>query len=90
MPKKIAVLARERQEEALRMAIGLTLMDDIVDVYVLDRKLKPTDKNSLNLEMMKELKMAAFTNCRENEGMRYVTVEEIARMLLDYDHILPY
>ncbi|VAX21523.1 hypothetical protein MNBD_NITROSPINAE03-798, partial [hydrothermal vent metagenome] len=29
MEKKIAALIRERQDEALRMALGITLCDDI-------------------------------------------------------------
>lgn len=33
MVKKIAVLVRDRQEEALRMAVGATLKDDVIDVY---------------------------------------------------------
>ena len=40
MQKKIAVLVRERQSEALRMSLGLILVDDQVDVYVLDRKVR--------------------------------------------------
>ncbi len=36
MAKRIAVLVRDRRGEALRMALGLTLMDDAVDVYLLD------------------------------------------------------
>ena len=51
MAKKIAVLVRERQGEALRMAIGLTLRDDIVDVYVLDRPVDATEDNALSIEL---------------------------------------
>jgi hypothetical protein len=38
--KKIAVLIRDRQEEGLRMAVGLTLMDDTVDIFVMDDGVK--------------------------------------------------
>ena len=44
MPKKVAVLVRERQHEALRMAVGMTLDDNEVSVFVMDRKL-PADEN---------------------------------------------
>ena len=90
MEKKIAVLIRDRQGEALRMALGLTLVDDIIDVYVLDEKWSETEQDHLNIELMKEMEMKIYSNCRGNEGAKYRTTEEIARKLLDYDHVLPY
>jgi len=90
MSKKIAVLVRDRQGEALRMSIGLILMDDTIDVYVLDRKVEETEGNTLNIETMKDLDMKLYTNCKDNEGMEYLSTEEIAQKLPEYDHILPY
>ena len=90
MAKKIAVLVRDRQGEALRMAVGITLMDDIIDVYVLDRKVEETEDNDLNLETMKDMEMNVYTNCKENEELEYLSTEEIAEKLLGYNHILPY
>lgn len=90
MTKRIAVLVRDRQFEAMRMAIGITLMDDLVDIYVLDRKIEDTENNSLNLEMMQEMKMPMYTNCAENRETKYLPTEEIARRLTGYDHILAY
>lgn len=90
MSKKIAVLVRERQGDALRMAVGITLMDDTIDVYVLDRQVEETDENALNVETIKDLGMGLYTNYKENADMECLTNEEIARKLLDYDHIIPY
>jgi len=90
LEKKIAVLVRDRQGEALRMSLGLILVDDLVDVYLLDKKLQATEETALYLETMKEMDMQIYTNCRENEGMEYVTVEEIVLKLPQYDHILAY
>lgn len=90
MAKKICVLVRDRQGEALRMAVGETLMDDIIDVYVLDRKVEETEDNTLNVETMKDMEMKVYTNYKENEGLEYLSTEEIALKLLEYDHILPY
>lgn len=94
MEKRIAVLVRDRQFEAMRMAIGITLMDDLVDVYLLDRKIEDTENNSLNLEMMQEMKMPIYTNCAENcsenREMKYLPAEEIAHKLTGYDHVLAY
>ena len=88
--KKIAVLVRDRQGEALRMSLGLILVDDLVDVYVLDRKLQATGETALHLETLKEMDIQVRTNWRENEGMEYLPADEIALSLLRYDHILAY
>jgi len=90
MGKKIAVLVRDRQGEALRMSVGITLMDDTIDVYVLDRKLEKNDDNDLNLETIKDMGMKLATNTKENAGMEYISTEELAQTLLEYDHIVPY
>jgi len=90
MQRKIAVLVRERQSEALRMSLGLILVEEVVDVYVLDRKLQTTGETALHLEILKEMDMQIYTNCRDNEGMEYLPVEAIARKLPQYDHILAY
>jgi hypothetical protein len=90
MSKKIAVLVRDRQDEALRMAVGLTLMDDVIDVYVLDRKVNDTAENALNVETLKDLSMHVYTNDAGNVGMEFCPTEEIAQRLSGYDQILPY
>ncbi len=90
MQKKIAVLVRERTGEALRMALGLILVDDVVDVYVLDRKLQLTQESTLHLETMREMEMKIYTNCRDNADLEYLTTTEIARRLPQYDNILQY
>jgi len=88
--KKIAVLVRDRQAEALRMSLGLILVDDMVDVYVLDRKLQPTAETTLHLETLQEMEMKIYTNYRENADMEYLTTAEIARKFPQYDNILAY
>ena len=90
MQKKIAVLVRDRQSEALRMSLGLILVDDLVDVYVLDAKLQATGEAASHVETIKEMEMQIRTNCRENEGMEYLPTEAIASRLHQYDHILAY
>jgi hypothetical protein len=84
MAKKIAVLVR------VRMSLGLTLVDDIVDVYVMDNKLEQTEQNTSNLELMREMEIKLYSNDNLNEGMEYCSSEDIAQKLLGYDHVLPY
>lgn len=90
MQKTVAVMVRERQDEALRIAVWLTLLDDIIEVYVLDRKLDETENNRLNLETIEMMDINIFTNAKDNEGMEYLSTEDIAKRLLDYDIVLPY
>ncbi len=91
MVKKIAVLVRNRQSEALRMSLGLSLVDDIIDVYMLNENSAETEQDLLNLELMKEMEMKIYSNSRKgDENMEYLSTSEIAHKLLEYDHILPY
>jgi len=39
------------------MSLGLTLLDDVVDVYVIGRKLEDTGENSVQLETIKDMEM---------------------------------
>jgi hypothetical protein len=88
--KRIAVLVRDRQAEALRMSLGLLLLDDAVDVYVLDRPLEQTEETAPHLEAMEEFELKIYTNSEEKEGMERLSTEVIARRLVQYDHVLPY
>ena len=90
MAKKIAVLVGENQDEALRMGVGLTLADDEISVYVLDKKLASNDQNDLNLETMQDLDVSVFTNTSENADLELLTDEEIASRLTDFDHVFMY
>lgn len=88
--KKIAVLVRERQAEAIRMAVGLTLADDAVTVFVMDGKLNMEDEGiALNVETLGDLDVKVFSN---NSGNNFpqMTTEEIAKALPDYDTVIPY
>ncbi len=87
--KRIAVLVRERQAEALRMAVGLTLADDDVAVYVMDNKLDNDEKTNLNIEMLRDLGVRIWSNNPENR-LDYMTMEDIARALVTFDTVIPY
>ena len=90
MAKKIAVLVRDRQAEALRMAVGLTLEDDQVTVYVLDKKIDESDESvSLNIETLNDLDCKIYSNNPEN-NFEQMSTENIAKALVEYDSVLPY
>jgi hypothetical protein len=88
--KKIAVIVRDRQSEALRMSVGLTILNDNVDIFVLDRVLEETEAVRFNLDMIKEMGLKIFTNMRENAGLEFIPLDAVADRLLQYDHVLPY
>ena len=90
MSKKIAVIVRDRQAEALRMAVGLTLEDDEVNVFIMDNKLDDSDEAvSLNVETCNELDVKIYSNNPEN-NFEQMSKEDIARALVNYDTVLPY
>jgi len=90
MSKKIAVVVRDRQSEAMRMAVGITLMDDAIDVYVLDRPLEASGQMDLYLETIEVMEMGLFTNHEANDGMTFVPTAELAERFAAYDHVIPY
>ncbi len=88
--KKIAVIVRDRQAEALRVSGGLTLADDVIDVFILDRKLDKTDPEIAQpLELVSELDLKVYSNNPEN-GYTTMDLEEMAKKLLEYDIVVPY
>jgi hypothetical protein len=90
MAKKIAVVVRDRQAEAFRMAVGLTLDDDEVNVFVMDKKLDASDESvSLNVETCNDLDVKIYSNNPEN-NFEQMSTDDIARALVNYDSVLPY
>lgn len=88
--KRIAMIVRDRQGEALRVAGGLTLVDDTVEVFVLDRKLDAVDPEVARpLELVSELGLKLYSNVVQN-GVETITLEDMAKKLLEYDVVVPY
>ncbi len=88
--RKIAVIVRDRQGEALRVAAGLTLADDTVEVFVLDVKIDKSDPAvAMPLELVNELGLAVYSNNAEN-GYSTLTLEELSKKLIEYDIVVPY
>jgi len=88
--RKIAVIVRDRQGEALRVAGGLTLADDTIDVFILDQKLDRADPAvAAPLELIAELGLAVYSTDAGN-GFPTISLGEMANKLLEYDLVLPY
>lgn len=88
--KRIAMIVRDRQAEALRVAGGLTLVDDIVEVFVLDRKLDAADPEVARpLELVNELELKVSSNVAQ-DGAGTISLEDMAKKLLEFDVVVPY
>ncbi|MFZ5997943.1 MAG: hypothetical protein ACOYW7_10710 [Nitrospirota bacterium] len=89
MKKKVAVIVTDRQQEALRMAVGLTLADNQITVFVMDRRLEIDEGVAMSIEALREMKATIITNTPEN-NFEQMSTEEIARALVEYDAVIPY
>lgn len=79
----------DRQQEALRMSIGLTLADNRVTVFVMERPLEPGEMTDLNLQTLREMDADIFSTIPGN-GLTLLPTDEVSRMLVEYDAVIPY
>ncbi len=89
MDKKIAIIIRDRQSEALRMSIGLTILEDPVEIY-LTKPLLKSGETEIQLEGIREMRIPVYSICSGDGEFENITVEEMARRLLASDNIIAY
>ncbi|HBG93298.1 MAG: hypothetical protein A3J81_08400 [Nitrospirae bacterium RIFOXYB2_FULL_43_5] len=89
MTKKVAVLVRDRQHEALRMALGLTLADNSVSVFIMDTRLASDENIEMSVETLGDMNAKIYSNNPENKFTQMAT-EEIAQALTEYNIVIPY
>ncbi len=89
MAKKVAVLISQNQREGLRMAVGLTLEDNAVSVYLMDKKLETGDDIDLNVETLGDMDGKIYSNNPEN-SFEQMSTDDIARALADHDVVIGY
>ncbi len=88
MEKKIAVIVRERQSEAIRMSVGLTVLDDKVEVFLME-PLKNDPATLSELDGAVEFGMK-FYCLYPDSRFEDIGIEELAERILHYDHVIPY
>ncbi|RZD15851.1 MAG: hypothetical protein EVJ46_06530 [Candidatus Acididesulfobacter guangdongensis] len=95
--KKIAVIISNRQAEALRVAAGLTLLDDAVDIFLLDNRLNTVAEPLIfkNIQMLNMIESVGyFYNFKDDSSFYnkfiFLSNTMIAKKLLDYDYIIKY
>ena len=88
-PKKVAVLVRQNQSEALRVAGGLTLADHDVAVYVLDRSLADTPEVEEQLEVLEFAEIEPINALSGEDGLGdRIDLATLAHRLPSYDAVL--
>jgi len=85
---KIAVIVRDRQGEALRMSIGLTVLNDEVDVFITE-KFKKDESTKTQFEVISDLKLKVYSAVPGSE-FEHISPEGLADKLLEYDRVIPY
>ncbi|MBI5870953.1 MAG: hypothetical protein HZB44_08395 [Actinobacteria bacterium] len=88
--KKVAVLVRDRQGEALRMSLGLILADDEVTVFNLGAPIERNDENNLSIESLEMMDCILYSINDVDEGFQKIIMQDIPAKLVEYDHVLPY
>jgi hypothetical protein len=89
MMKKVAVIVSDDQHEGLRMGVGLTLGDNAVTVFLMDKPLESADDIDLNVETLGDMDAKLYSNIPGSK-CEIMTTEEIARALTDFDAVIQY
>ena len=84
----IAVIVRGSQSEALRMSIGLTVLNDKVDIFITE-KLKKNENSKNHLEAIRDLNLKVYSTVPDS-GFEYITLEKMGDKLLEYDKVITY
>ena len=87
---KIAILINDRQAEAIRMSSGITLMDDVVELFFLNSTLDGSDEVEMMMEIASEMELPMYSNMEDNKQMTILSTETLQNKLLEYDHIIAY
>ena len=91
MARKVAIVVRDRQSEAFRISAGLIVLDDVIDIFVLDRKVETDPDTQRNYELCRDMDLKIYTNNSEkNPEMEFLATDALADKLTEYDFIDPY
>ncbi len=89
--KKIAVILTGRQSEGVRMAAGLSLLDDNVDIYLIDKDFNGRDLQIIekHIEMVRSVGIGLYSNFFK-EGFEFISNTDFGNKFSEYDYIIPY
>ncbi|MFQ5560583.1 MAG: hypothetical protein ACE5FU_08375 [Nitrospinota bacterium] len=78
-----------RQSEAIRVAVGLTLCDDTVDLYVINTLLAQDEGIKKNLDMLNMTGGSIYSNESKN-SFKTISTHEFSEKILEYDSVFAY
>lgn len=87
--KSIAVLVRKRVSEALRMSVGLTVLNDRVSVYIAEPVAELDDMAAQYLEALSMMDVPVFS-VHDLAGGRRLSEAELAAAVLEADSVIAY
>jgi hypothetical protein len=93
--KKVAVIIRDEDKlyEGLRTSLGLSLVDHLVSMYVLDHEIPTDDAYHENMGFLHEMGGILYSNVQANadwHGFKYISPEQLPQQLLEYEIIIPF
>ncbi|OGW74528.1 MAG: hypothetical protein A2484_07555 [Nitrospirae bacterium RIFOXYC2_FULL_44_7] len=71
------------------MALGLTLADNSVSVFIMDTRLASDENIEMSVETLGDMNAKIYSNNPENKFTQMAT-EEIAQALTEYNIVIPY
>jgi hypothetical protein len=88
--KQIAVIASDRPDEALRMALGLVLEGDEITVINIGDAIPANDGNETNVMALGEFDVNLLSINEADNDFETITMQDIPAKLAEYTHVLPY
>lgn len=88
--KKIAVIVSDRQDEGLRMALGLTLEGDEISVFNLGSPIEMNDGNEMNVEALGEFDCLLYSVNEKDAAFTQINMHNMPAKLLEFNDVLSY
>lgn len=91
--KNIAIILMDagRHSEGLRMAAGLSLLDDKIDIYLLDKDFNAEDLPVIEnyVGIIRTIGIGLYSNFRKDK-FGFMHTADIGRKFAEYDYVIPY